>query len=305
MLMVDNFPVRPAPEGASQDGKRRVKLGLVQAAFEQSKEGRDSRDTNLAHVLPAIKEAASSGAEVVVVGELFLQGPGNSEWSSFYSTRLDGTDDHARELEGLTRELQVTLLMGATTFSPDGFDVHNSALVFTPDVGLSGVYNKAHLASFPYLRGLAREGAHYSPGSDLQPIDTRQGRIGAHICWDIFFPEVARVQALLGADYLLNLAAAAESFEGCWEHLMWARAVENGSWYAMTSVVGTGDRTYVGGSRVVAPDGTVVARAKDNSEEILLATLELDRSLAMRSQVHMFATRHPRMYEPISWPKNG
>ncbi len=301
--MVDSFPIFPAPTGVERGSSRKVTLGLIQTAFEESKEGKDSRDSNLSHVTPAIEEAASSGAEVVVVGELFLQGPGNVRWSSFYSTRLDGTDDHVAELERLSRENGITLLMGATTFSPDGFDVYNSALVFTPEAGLTGVYHKSHMASFPYLRGVTREAAHYSPGSNLDPIATPRGRIGVHICYDIFFPEVARTQSLLGADYLINLAAAAESFEGYWEHLMWSRAAENGSWYAMTSVVGTGDRSYIGGSRIVAPDGTVVARAKDSSEEILIETLDLDLSMAMRSQVHMFAVRNPALYEPISRPK--
>jgi len=303
--MVDSFPTFPRPPAAASAGARTVTLGLVQASFEESREGKDSRDTNLAHVTPAIKEAAGSGAQVVVVGELFLQGPGNVQWSSFYSTRLDGTDDHVQELERLSAESGVTLLIGATTFAPGGYDVYNSALVFTPEDGLTSVYHKAHMASFPYLRGVTSEASYYSAGDNLDPIRTPGGNIGVHICYDIYFPEVARTQALLGADYLLNLAAAAESFEGYWDHLMWARAAENGSWYAMTSVVGQGDRTYIGGSRIVAPDGDVVARAKDSREEILIQEIDLDRALSMRSQIHMYTVRKPELYAPITRSKEA
>jgi predicted amidohydrolase len=131
--------------------------------------------------------------------------------------------------------------------------------------------------------------------------DTPAGRIGLHVCYDIFFPEVARSQALLGADYLVNVAAAGEGFEAYWDHLTWARATENGSWYLLCSVVGdTRVRGYFGGTRAVAPDGEVVARAADRAEEILFVDLDLARGRRFRSQIHVFETRQPALYAPIT-----
>lgn len=294
------FPIFPPPSAQSTAPGRELRVSLVQAAFTFATEGLDPRDENLGHAVTMIRAAAAEGAELVVVGELFLQGPGGASWASYYSTRLDGTDEHVRELEKLALELDVTILMGCTSYG-SALDVHNTALVITPQEGLAGAYHKAHLASFPYLRGVSNEQSYYSPGSDLTPIRTPVGQIGLHICYDIFFPEVARTQALLGADFLVNLAAAGESFEAYWDHLMWARATENGMWYLMSSVVGDSpERGYFGGSRIVAPDGTVVARARDGVEDIVTATIDLAAGQHMRSQVHMFSVRQPRLYEPIA-----
>jgi predicted amidohydrolase len=299
------FPILPPPPAASGSARHEIRVSLVQAAFTLASESVDPRDANLAHAITAIREAAADGAELVAIGELFLQGPGGSTWASYYSTRLDGTDEHVRELEKVSAELDVTILMGCTSFG-SAMDVHNSALVITPRAGLAGAYHKAHLASFPYLRGVSNEQSYYSPGQDLSPLATPVGKIGLHICYDIFFPEVARTQALFGADLLVNLAAAGESFEDYWDHLMWARATENGMWYLMSSVVGDSpERGYFGGSRIVAPDGTVVARARDGVEELVTATIDLDAGRHMRSQVHMFSVRQPQLYEPIAQVESG
>ncbi len=101
----------------------------------------------------------------------------------------------------------------------------------------------------------------------------------------------------MGADLLVNLAAAGEGFEHYWDHLTWARATENGLWYLLCSVVGDSpERGYFGGSRIVAPDGTVVARAKDGVEDIITATIDLGETSRMRSQIHMFSQRQPGIY---------
>ncbi|WP_432835250.1 carbon-nitrogen hydrolase family protein [Dactylosporangium sp. CA-092794] len=297
------FPLIPPP--AAPQRRRDVRVSLVQAAFEVATQTHDPRDRNLAHAITAIRAAARSGAELVVIGELFLQGPGSSRWAAYYSTRLDGTDPHVHELEKLAAELNVTVLIGCTSYGP-ALDVHNTALVISPGAGLCGTYHKAHLASFPYRHGLSAEQSYYAPGADLTPIAAPIGRLGVHICYDIFFPEAARTQALLGADLLINLAAAGEGFEAYWDHLTWARATENGMWYLMSSVVGDSpERGYFGGSRIIAPDGTTTARAKDTVEDIVTATIDLDAAQQMRSQLHMFSVRQPRLYLPISRARRG
>lgn len=132
-------------------------------------------------------------------------------------------------------------------------DVYNTAVLFGPR-GMIGAYRKAHVAAFPYSEGISMERCFYSPGRELPVFDTDLGRIGIHICYDISFPEVARVQALKGADFLINVSASAGGFEEFWDHALFVRATENCSWYAVCSVVGMqrGDRLF-GGSRVVSP----------------------------------------------------
>lgn len=282
-----------------------VRVGLIQAQFCSSTQEFDARDTNLARVIPAIRQAAGSGAKLIAIGELFLQGPGSREWGARYATEPAASDPHVAELVRLAAELDVTIAMGCIARGPwPSGDVFNSALVLTPD-GLAGVFRKCHLANFSYREGVSNELSFYSAGDDLTPIATPAGRIGLHICYDIFFPEVARTQALAGAEYMLNLAAAGESFEAYWDHLCWARAAENGSWYLLCSVVGgSTERAYFGGSRILAPDGEVIARAKDYEEDILVADIDLERSWRMRAGTHLFSTRQPAAYAAIAQPRN-
>jgi predicted amidohydrolase len=288
-------------EGAVGGNGRVVRVGLAQVRFRSSTQDFDARDTNLAQAIPAIREAAGRGAKLVVIGELFLQGPGSREWGARYATQPSLDDPHVAELAKLAAELDVTIAMGCIARgSFASGDAYNAALVVTP-AGLAGVFRKCHLANFPYEQGVSNELSFYSAGTDLSPIDTPAGRLGVHICYDIFFPEVARAQALSGAEYMVNLAAAGETFEHYWDHLCWARAVENGSWYLLCSVVGgSTERAYFGGSRIVAPDGEVVARARDYEEDILVADIDLERSWSMRSGTHMFSARQPAAYAAIT-----
>jgi predicted amidohydrolase len=181
-------------------------------------------------------------------------------------------------------------------------DVYNTALIVGPD-GVVGAYRKTHVAAFPYSEGVSKERAFYSPGRDLPVFDTPLGRLGIHICYDMSFPEVARVQALKGADLLINVSASAGGFEEMWEHGLFIRAVENSTWYMVCSVVGMqrGDRLF-GGSRVVDPSGRVVAAGKFDEEDFVIADVDLSLTRAARASSHSFSIRQPEIYRAISDP---
>jgi predicted amidohydrolase len=197
----------------------------------------------------------------------------------------------------------VHIIMGMGTFAAvmPG-DVYNTALVVGPD-GVVGAYRKTHVAAFPYSEGVSKERAFYSPGRDLPVFDTPLGRLGVHICYDMSFPEVARVQALKGADLLINVSASAGGFEEFWEHGLFIRAVENATWYMVCSVVGMqrGDRLF-GGSRVVDPSGRVVAAGKFDEEDFVIADVDLSLTRAARASSHSFSIRQPEIYRAISDP---
>jgi predicted amidohydrolase len=281
----------------------RLRLALVQIRSSVGTETFDPRDDNLERALLALRRAADEGAQLAVFGELYLCGYRTDEHLWRYATAVDPPDAHLRALERAARELGLHLVIGVATFGrfvPG--DVYNSALLVGPQ-GLLGVYRKTHVASFCGRGGIAREGSFYSPGRELPVFETPLGRLGIHICNDVNFPEPSRVQALKGADILINCSASAAGFEQQWEHLLFARAVENASWYAVCSVVGEqrGDRLF-GGSRVVSPFGDVVAMGALNEEDFVVA--EIDPALAWRARAayHTFNARHPELYGPIAEP---
>lgn len=280
-----------------------VRMALVQSRSTVGTETLDPRPDNLERALGAIRAAAAEGAQMVVFGEMYLSGYRTDEWLYKWASQVDPPDEHVRELIAVARAHDVHILMGAAThgrFIPG--DVYNSTLVVGPD-GLIGVYRKTHVCAFPYSQGVSTERCFYSPGKELPVFETSLGRLGVHICYDITFPEVSRVQALKGAEILINTSASAAGFEEFWEHALFTRAVENGTWYAVCSVVGEqrGDVLF-GGSRVVAPDGRIVAAAKFHEEEVIFADVDLSLARRSRASFHTFSTRQPELYAAIAQP---
>jgi predicted amidohydrolase len=253
--------------------------------------------------LAAIRRAADAGAQLVVFGEMYLSGYRTDEWLSKWATIIDPPDRHVQLLMDVAREHGLHVIMGMGSFgSLMPGDIYNTALLVGPE-GLVGIYRKTHVAAFPHpnSEGIVMERCFYSPGRELPVFDTRLGRLGIHICYDITFPEVARVQALKGADLLINVAATAGGFEEMWEHTVFTRAIENATWYVVCSVVGNqrGDRLF-GGSRVVDPAGKLVAAGKFDQEDFLIVDIDPSRTREVRSKSHYFNSRNPELYRTIA-----
>jgi predicted amidohydrolase len=279
----------------------KLRIAVVQSTSAVGTETFDPRDDNLARALAAIDTVARQGAELIIFGEMYLSGYRTDEWLYKWATVLEPPDTHVQALMETAKRKNVHILMGVGTFGnfiPG--DVYNSTLFIGPD-GLIGVYRKTHVAGFAYSEGIATERCFYSPGKELPVFDTPRGRIGVHICYDITFPEVSRVQALKGAELLVNTSASAAGFEEFWEHALFMRAAENKTWYIVCSVVGTQRGTVLfGGSRVVDPNSKVVAAAKFHEEDTLLVDIDLDLARHSRVQSHAFSIRQPELYAPIA-----
>jgi predicted amidohydrolase len=300
------FAVAEKPRTATGEPRpdRTTRVALVQASQAIGTESFDPRDDNLDKALTAIDRAASDGADVVVFGEMYLSGYRTDEWLHKWASHVSPPDRHVQALIDKARDQGVVILMGAGTFGAvmPG-DVYNSTLVVCPE-GLAGVYRKSHVAAFPYSDGVALERCFYSPGRELPVFETPAGRMGVHICYDISFPEVARVQTLKGAEMLINSSGSAAGFEEYWDHLAYTRAVENLTWYVVCSAVGQQrDTKLFGGSRIIDPGGVVVAAAKHNEEDYIFADLDLDRPRSVRSTSHTLSIRQPELYAPIAEPQ--
>jgi len=282
--------------------KDKIRVALVQSESRVGQEDFDPRDANLEKALANIRRVAEEEADLAVFGEMYLSGYRTDEHLHKYSTRIAPPDKHVEALLGAARENKVYLIMGAATHG-GAFpgDIYNSALLIGPQEGLIGVYRKSHVAAFPYSKGISTERCFYSPGKEIPVFETSIGRIGIHICYDIWFPEVSRVQVLKGADYLVNVSASAAGFEVYWDHVLITRAVENAVWYAVCSVVGTqrGDNLF-GGSRVVDPNGQVVASGKYGEEDYVIADIDPATTRAARGRLHLFSVRQPELYAPIA-----
>ncbi len=161
-------------------------------------------DENLARAEELVRLAARDGAQVILLQELFETPYFCIEQDSRHlrlATRLAGNPAVAR-MTTLARELGVVLPV--SFFERAGQAYFNTVAMIDADGTVSGIYRKAHIPNGPGYQ----EKTYFSPGdTGFRVWNTRFGRIGVGICWDQWFPECARVMALLGAELLLRRRA--------------------------------------------------------------------------------------------------
>jgi predicted amidohydrolase len=274
-------------------------IAICQLPSDVGTEDYDPREANLARALKSVDEAAGQGAQMMVFGEAYLNGYESAESTWRYAVGETADDPFVGRLAEECAKRQVTVIMGATTHKGTfPGDVYNSALVIGPD-GVLGTYSKTHVGSYVYAGDLlVKEKCYWSTGDSLPVFDTQIGKVGVEICYDVWFPEVARTLTLKGAELIINVSAALAGFEEFWDHMLYARSTENCVWYMHASVVGMQRGVELfGGSRLFDPFGKVVAEAPRGSEALQLARVSADELRRARGTLHPFANRKPALYE--------
>jgi predicted amidohydrolase len=214
---------------------------------------------SLAHAVDQTRRCvAATGADLVVLPEAATTG---------YTT---GLDRHAlwdvvsevpgpvtAPLQDLAAELGVTLVWGTYERGADRGTVYNSAVTIGPDGAVLGVYRKTHL----YVLEHVATGGWATPGDEVVVVDTPGARVGAIICFDGDFPELSRINAVLGAEVVARPSAFLRSAD-IWELTTRARAYDNHAYVVAANAVGrdAGGAHYFGNSLVVGPTGAVLAR---------------------------------------------
>lgn len=150
--------------------------------------------------------------------------------------------------------------------------VYNSAAVCTPD-GEVGVYRKWFLPNFgPY-----EEKMHFHKGTSVPVFDTPFGKLGVQICYDLFFPELAKVACLKGAEIVVNVSASPITARSLFERIIEARAVENAVFFAYVNRVGTDlGLVFAGGSALIGPRGQSLQELPLVKEGLIDREVELE-----------------------------
>lgn len=170
--------------------------------------------------------------------------------------------------------------------------VYDTALEISARGQIVRVYRKLHL----YDALGFKESKKLAPGRAIMPpARTAAGRVGLMICYDLRFPELARLLAVAGADVLAVPSAwvQGEMKQEHWRTMVKARAIENGSYVIAPDQVGN---IYCGSSMAVDPFGVVVAEIEGEREG--LATFEIDkkRLSQVRSSLPLLKNRRTDIY---------
>ncbi len=242
----------------------------MRVTLVQSLSAADGSGDNLEAIGAAVDEAEGS---LVVFPELYLCGyntaPGLKERVAHDSERWRA------ELSRISSESGKWLMVGAALL--DGDALKNVLWVFSPS-GDEQRYDKIHLAQF----GEFEEGDAFVPGDRGLMVDIDGFRFGLSICYDMFFPELYRRYALMGADVLVCASASPMRSQTPFERVLPARAVENTCYVLFVNNVGDLDKfQYFGGTRAVSPIGHELGSCGDSRHcllEVELSRSELERA---------------------------
>lgn len=240
-----------------------MKLALVSARPKIGK-----KEENLKKMEDFIKK---EDADFYVFGELFLSGYRCKDELRDVAESIDG--ESIVYLSELAKEKDAYIIFGMPLKEkiPKGL-IRNAAIMIHPD-GKVDAYRKWFLPTF----GPFEEKIFFDEGEEIKVFDTRFGKIGILICYDLFFPEISRALALQGADVLFCISASPSTTRIYFEKILPARALENTVFVMYTNLVGTQeDLVFWGGSQAYDPLGNLIKRMDYFKEGIL--TLEIDIS---------------------------
>ena len=264
--------------------------------------------TNVATAERLVRAAAASGAQVILIPELF-------EGHYFCKDQRASELARALPIEGhptiehfmkLAQELGVVLPI--SVYERANNTMFNTVAMIDADGSMLGIYRKSHIPDGPGYT----EKYYFSPGdTGFQVWNTRFGNIGVGICWDQWFPEAARAMALMGAELLLYpTAIGSEPPNPTWDSSMhWQRVMQGHAGANLMPVIAA-NRTgrevgvnneimFYGSSFIADATGAKVAEADREEETVLTATFDLDAVRAMRLGWGVFRDRRPELYIPL------
>ncbi len=258
----------------------------------------EDADRNLASAERLIREAAASGAGLVVLPEKWNV-LGTPEQMSAGAEPLDGPA--ITTARSLARELGVELVAGSITERVEGqAKTSNTCVHIGPDGAIKAVYRKIHMFDVEVDGVVYAESESEEPGEEIVVSALADGvELGLSVCYDLRFPELYRILAVRGAE-IVSVASAftLATTRDHWEILLRARAIENQCFVIAANQIGAhppGNRSG-GRSMIVDPWGLVLACARDE-ETIALADLKLDMLRSIRRRLPSLANRRPTAYD--------
>jgi predicted amidohydrolase len=263
-----------------------MKLSLAQ--FEVARA--DCR-ANIKRIAESAAQASASGADLLCLPEMCTTG---FDWK-YNRSHLDSAGADAEQI-GSIAATHGLAICGSFLEKTESGRPANCFHYFDANGRLLIRYRKLHLFT------LFHEERHVEAGHEVIAFDTKHGKMGASICYDLRFPELYRRSTQAGAILHLVPAAFPHPRLAHWRTLLVARAIENQTYVVATNQCGVeghgssvGETQYFGHSMVVDPWGEIVAEA---SEDACLLEVEIDLSLVakVRSKLSAWDDRRTDLF---------
>jgi N-carbamoylputrescine amidase len=267
---------------------------------------------NIAAVAVLVEQAAAQGAQVILPPELF-SGPyfcSIEDEALFALARPTTQHPSVIAMQALAARLKVAI--PTSFFERDGHHYYNTLAMIGPDGEIMGTYRKSHIPDGPGYE----EKYYFRPGNTgFKVWDVFGARIGVGVCWDQWYPECARVMALMGAEVLFYpTAIGSEPYDAgldtsrMWRRAMQGHAVSNCMPVIAANRIGTETmpsgasanpaamQSFYGHSFIADEWGDLVAEYGASETGVLTARLDLDRCATHRAGMGFFRDRRPQLY---------
>jgi N-carbamoylputrescine amidase len=283
----------------------RISVATLQLALNALAE-----QENIAAVSTLVEEAAGRGAQIVLPPELF-SGPyfcKVEEEELFALARPTAEHPSVLAMQKLAAKLKVAI--PTSFFERDGHHYYNTLAMIGPDGEIMGTYRKSHIPDGPGYE----EKYYFRPGNDgFKVWDVFGARIGVGICWDQWYPESARVMALMGAELLFYpTAIGSEPYDvsldtsRMWRRAMLGHAVSNCMPVIAANRIGTEaewggqGQAFYGHSFITDEWGDYLAEFGREETGVLVAEIDLARAAKHRAGMGFFRDRRPQLYGRIA-----
>jgi len=284
-------------------------VGLVQMRCTTNKEN------NLIKAEAKIREAASRGAQVICLHELFAgEYFCRTEDPELFNLAEPVPGPTTERLAAVAKEKKVALAVSVFERRAAGV-YHNTCAMIDADGAYLGKYRKMHIPDDP----LYYEKFYFTPGDlGFVNFDTKFARVGVQICWDQWYPEGSRLTAMQGANVIFyptsigwhphEKAAVGKAQLDSWITIQRAHAIANGCYVAVVNRVGfegqpeKGDPgiEFWGNSFVADPGGQILAQASNDKEEILVVECDPAKSEDQRRNWPFFRDRRIDAFDGLT-----
>ena len=254
----------------------------------------DDKAVNLKKAEHWIRQAATSGARVIALPEVFIW-RGAKKFERESAEPIPGPTSTA--LAGLARELRIYLLAGSILEEiPGSAKAYNTSLLIDPNGELIASYRKIHLFDVDLANGVSlRESDTRAHGAEVVVAQTELATMGLSVCYDLRFPELYRGLADRGAQ-IIFVPSAFTAFTGAahWQTLLRARAIDNQVYIIAPDQFGKSAKSFEthGHSMIIDPWGKILAERADGPGVI---SAELDFEYLGKVRAELPALKHRRL----------
>ena len=279
-----------------------VKVSAIQMAmsWDQSR--------NLAEAERLVRLAAGAGAQIILLPELFMTPyfPQLEKYEYFELAASLEDSVPVNHFKQIAKQLNVVLPI--SYFEKAGNVFFNSLALIDGDGTVLGNYRKTHIPDGPSYE----EKFYFTPGdTGFQVFKTKYGRLGIGICWDQWFPEVARILALQGAEIILYPTAIGsepvldKDSKDHWQNAMKGHAAANIIPVVASNRVGVEKDTnssmeFFGSSFIADESGNIVKVLNRHEEGLLIHDFDLEAINTKRISWGVFRDRRPDLYGRIT-----